>query len=88
MTYEGYASEIPKDNHKAPLLMEHVPRLRYTFLPFAAALSLTITQILRKPYRYLPGIDIEPSRQTHECHVLKASEIEPMKSFHIRTGVT
>jgi hypothetical protein len=37
--HERNSGEIPENDHKAPLLMEHVPSLRNAFFTLAAILS-------------------------------------------------
>ena len=38
--YEWHAREIPKDNHEAPFLVEHVPSLRDALLSLGAKMHM------------------------------------------------
>ena len=71
MTYEGNTSEVPENDHEAPFLMEHVPGLRNAFFAFDAAWILDMTGCTTQ-ISDIPCIQVQPSREAHESHVLQA----------------
>jgi len=63
-------SKVPEDDHEAPLLVEHVPRLWNALFTLGAAKN---RQRMSGGYKgnHRPSVDIETSSKNHESHILE-----------------
>lgn len=78
-------SKVPEDDHKAPLLVEDVPRLRNALLTLGTAKESS-AQRAKDTGNHPPGVNIEAGSKNHESHILgnEVRTTEPIYTEELR----